>query len=807
MSEEHAPSVPEYRLRLDLDPAGLRWTGTVEFDAPAGHDHLSLDCEGLEVAAVRVGPQAVAFAHDPTGARLSFALPPGAAPRVAIDFSGTVERTNLFGLYRSRHGAGHLLTTHCEPTGARRIFPCIDRPDRKSRIVLTVLAPAELEVIANAPVRTNRVVDGRREWTFEPTPEMSTYLFYLGVGQFDSREDRSNPVLVRVASPPGRGEDGAWALRSAGRILRAYEDYYGIPYPLPKLDLVAVAEHAFGAMENWGAISFQETRLLVNAASSTFATRDVFVTTAHEIAHQWFGNLVTMKWWDDIWLNESFASLMETKITADLEPSFDPWTDFMLRPAGKAAALDGDSLRATHAVRAHVERPEEINQIFDEISYGKGSSVLAMLDRYLGDQRFRAGVTEYLQRFRFRNARTEDLLSALERASGEPVTALATPWIDRAGLPVVTARSGPSGVTLGQSRFTYLGAPDAPPWPIPMVVDIDGETERVLFDRKEYHLHAPADATVLLNPGSVGFYRVLYDRPLLERLLGALPSRSALDAWAFLDDLAAFVLSGHVDWATYARAVQAFTDSSERLVVETLGGSLAAFALSFPEVPAVVQTARRFLAHQVGRIGVERREGEAGNVGILRDRLSYARVRVDPEFARELSPRFDDWDHLDPDLRTGVAIARVRAEGERGFAAVRRALEHPSSDVEALRLERALAWSSQPAQVREILDLAVSGGINRSHVLAVGIQASFNPAGREVTWAWLQQNLGNLTDIFRGSGYLPLLLENSVPYLGLGRSAEVRAFFGAHPVAEATFGVAKALERLEVAERLRARLK
>ena len=807
MSEDRGPLVPEYRLRLDLDPPGLRWRGTVEFDTPAGHDHLALDAEGLEVAAVRVGGETVGFSYDRPANRLSFEIPPRRMRTVAVDFSGTVETKNLFGLYRSRHGSGQLLTTHCEPTGARRIFPCVDRPDRKARIALTVLAPDDLEVIANAPVRTSRVVDGRKEWTFEPTPEMSTYLFYLGVGRFDSREDRTTPVAVRVAAPPGRGDAGDWALRSAGRILRAYEAYYGIAYPLPKLDLIAVAEHAFGAMENWGAISFQETRLLVDAASSSFATRDVFTTTAHEIAHQWFGNLVTMGWWDDIWLNESFASLMETKITDALEPSFDPWSDFLLRNMGKAAALDGDSLRSTHPVRSHVDRPEEMSQIFDEISYGKGSSVLAMLDRYLGEQRFRAGVTDYLERFRFRNARTEDLFSALERASGEPVSALASPWIDRAGLPLITARSGPGGVDLTQSRFSYLGLPDDAPWPIPMVVDIDGQVERLLFDRKEHRLHAPPDATVLLNPSSVGFYRVLYDRPLLDRLLEALPERSALDAWAVLDDLAAFVQSGQADWATYDRVVETFAESPQRLVVETLAGSLASFALLFGEVPAVVRTAKGFLARQFARLGVDRREGEPPGSGIIRDRLAFARVRVDPEFAAELSPRFDEWGSLDPDLRTGVAIARVRAGGERGWEAVRRALEHPSSDIEALRLERALAWSPEPAHVREILDAAAAGGINRGHVLSVALQAASNRAGRDVTWAWLQQNVDTLAEIFRGSGYLPLLLENTLPLLGRTRAAEVRAFFEHRAVPEGSRGLAKGLERLEVVDRLARRLR
>jgi len=806
MAGDAGLTIAEYRLRLEVDVEGLRWAGTVEFDPAGPASQLALDCEGLDVSEVRVGGRPARFSLDTKEHRLSFELGPGRDRAVAIDFSGRVETKNLFGLYRSRHGSGQLVTSHCEPTGTRRIFPCLDRPDRKARIVLTVRAPAGLEVIGNSRVRSSRAVDGGREWIFDPTPPMSTYLFYLGVGRFDFREGSAGPkVAVRAATPPGRGDSAMWALRSAGRILQAYEEYYGIPYPLPKLDLIAVTEHAFGAMENWGAISFQETRLLVDPSSRTFATRDVFATAGHEIAHQWFGNLVTMSWWDDIWLNESFASLMETKITEALEPSFQPWDEFILRRWGEAEALDGDSLRSTHPVRARVARPEEISQVFDEISYGKGSTILAMFDRYLGEERFRAGVTEYLGRFRFQNARTEDLFAALERASGEPVPFLAAPWIDRAGFPVIHARSVPGGVALSQRRFAYLGSVDEEPWPIPMRVEIDGREQRLLFDQKERRLDAPPGATVLLNPGSIGFYRVLYDRPLLDRLLDRLPQRPGRDGWAVANDLAAFVRSGEADWATYVRAVEAFRDSTDRVLVETLSEALRSFTLELGGVKAIEGAAKAFHARQVTRIGVDRRAGEAAGTGVLRDRLTFSRVRVDRSFAEEIAPRFAAWERLDPDLRQAVAVARVRADGDAGFEAVRNALERPGSDAEAERLECGLAWSADPGRVREALDLGSSGRINRGHVFRVAFEAAQNPAGREVTWEWLQQELDKLTEIFHGSGYLPLVLEYAVPWVGLGRAAEVRRFFEDHATPEGTRGLAKGLERLEILERLRSR--
>ncbi len=806
MSAGTGPTIEEYRLRLDVDFAGLRWTGTVEFDPPPGAEPLSLDCEGLEVGAVRRDGRAVAFTLDRTTHRLAIPLGGGGGSPVAVDFAGTVETKNLFGLYRSRYGDSYILTTHCEPTGARHIFPCVDRPDRKARIALTIATDPGLDVIANAPVRSQHEENGRRRWTFAPTPRMSTYLFYLGIGRFEFREDRTGSVAIRIATPPGRGDAGAWALRSAGRILRAYEAYYGIPYPLPKLDLIAVPEHAFGAMENWGAISYQESRLLVDEGSSTFATHDVFETSAHEIAHQWFGNLVTMAWWDDIWLNESFAALMETKVTDQLEPTFDPWCDFFVRVAGKAAAIDGDSLRSTHPVRARAAQPEELSQIFDEISYGKGSSILAMLERYLGAERFRAGVTDYLKAFGFRNARTEDLFDALGRTSGEPVAGIAGPWLDRAGFPVVEARLGAGGLHLRQRRFGFGGATDEPPWPIPMTFTVDGRPQRFLFDHAEATVPVPPSATVVLNPGSLGFYRVLYDRPLLDRLLAVVPGRTDKDAWAVADDLTAFLVAGDIDWSTYAGAVERFAPATERLTVESLAGDLARLALDHPDVPATGRLAVAFLRGQLDRIGLERRPGETAGTGILRDRLLSARVRVDLPFAGELGRRFADLAKTDPDLRSAIAIGHVRSGGDAADAEVREALARARTDTDAMRLERALAWSPRGDRVHALLELGSAGQINRSHLYHIALQTAANPAGREATWRWLTERLETLAEIFRGSGYLPLVLETTLPRVGRGRAAEVRRFFEAHPTPDGTRGLAKGLERLELAERLRSRL-
>jgi tricorn protease interacting factor F2/3 len=795
------PMFPEYRLSLDVDFAGLRWNGSVEIDTAPGPAPLELDAEDLEIGAVSCDGSTSPFELDRSRAKLRIPLGEHAT-RVRVDFSGRVDPKRLVGFYRSPSGDGYVLTTQCEPVGARRVFPCVDRPNAKAAIRLTVRAPPDLEVISNCPPA--QVVDqpGARVWAFGPTPPMATYLFYVALGVFDRFDDTSWRVPVRVFTPPGRGPSGRYGAEVGARILRAYETYYGLPYPLPKLDLIAVGEHAFGAMENWGAISFRDVRLLIDPTSSSYARSDVFETVCHEIGHQWFGNLVTMEWWTDIWLNESFATFLEAKISDQIAPEVDAFTDFLLRPWGMRAALDRDAFRETHPVRQPVSTPDEIGETTDEITYGKGSSVLRMIDAYLGEDVFRAGVTDYLTRFQFRNARTEDLWEALGRSAGSDIVPILGPWIDRPGVPLVEARLGSGGLHLRQRRFAYDPIPEEAPWPIPLVLDVDGRTERLLFDGRERTVPIPPSATVHLNPSAVGYYRVLYDHELLGRLRRTLPSRSLMDRWIVLNDLAAFVLSGDADWGTYHELAREIGLSTERLIVEEVIDTMSVPALAMPRRTDVAGLTRSFFADLTSLVSLERKEGEPDRAGIVRERVALARVRVDEGFARDLSDRFPEWDRLDPDLRRSVAIARARTEGEAGFREIRRSLARSLPEGEALRLVIALAWSGEPSLVASTLDLASAGEINRGHIPAVVANAAANPAGRARVEPWLERNLSGLAAIYKGSNLLSLLLENTLPYAGLEHTDETRSYFRSNPVPQASRGVAKGLERLELVERL-----
>jgi len=799
-SPEERPEIPEYRLTLDVDFVARTWTGSVSLEPPEGTRALTLDADALEIRSVTIGGRPAPYHYEP--AKRTLQLPAVVPGTLTIEFAGRVDEQALMGLYRSRQGAGYLLTTQCEPNGTQRIFPCLDRPDRKSRIALTVRTDADVEVVSNMLEESTGEADGRRVWRFPPTPKMPPYLFFLAIGRFDRVEDTSDRVRFRVFAPPGQGPSARFALESARRILKSYEEYYGIPYPLPKLDLVAVAEASFGAMENWGAIAFRDDRVLVDDETSSFVQREVFETIAHEIAHMWFGNLVTLTDWTDIWLNESLASFLETKISDRVDPSLGARTDFFLRTAGTFAAFEGDSLDATHPVRAHVEGPEEVAQIFDEISYGKGSSILAMIESYLGEEPFRRGIADYLGRFQYANATTADLWTSLSRITGERVGPLIDPWLDRPGVPSITARSTDAGIELTQRRFSYHGATDSPPWPIPMAVSINGRVDRFRFDTPTHTLPVPPGATVHLNPGAVGFYRVLYDRPMFDRLLAALPDRPAEDRWTFLADLWAYLLAGEVHWPTFSRAVRTLGLTNDRLVAELLSRTLGPLAIFFPDSGPVQDLARWFFGHQFARLGTVRRPGDSTSDGVLRERISFGWVRIDPGFARQLSELFVTWDHVQPDVRPAVAVARARTEGVAGYRELARAIRADLPEAERLPLEIALGWTTDPALVRETLDRACSGAVNRGIVPEVIRNVAANPAGRPVLWPWLVEELPKLDALFRGAGLLSRTLEITLPVLGIGRGDAVRAYFASHAYPEAVRGISKGLERLSVLERM-----
>jgi tricorn protease interacting factor F2/3 len=810
MAEAEIPrQVREYRVVLEVDFPTGEFRGIVHAELEAAAPSTVVNSVELKIHSVEWNGQPAAFSLIPATEEL---LVEGTAPgwgTLTIRFGGRAADKGLQGLYRSRFGDGTILTTQCAATATRRLFPCVDRPDRRAVVSLELTTDPDVDVIFNTPSTGHELTGDRRRWRFEATPSMPTYLVYLGIGPFAWERGSVGRVQLGVALPKSRLGAGRFALEEASRILPAYDRYFGIPYPLPKLDLIAVPELSYGAMENWGAITFRDMRLLVDTNSPSSQRDDTLTTIAHEIAHQWFGNLVTMAWWDDIWLNESFATLMEPRILTRLYPESRRFDEFVL--TWTATGLFGDSLSSTHPVAAPIADPAEIAQIFDEISYGKGSSVLRMIEGYLGEEVFRAGVRRYLERFRYGNARGEDLWAALSETSGRPVGRVLRSWIERAGVPVVTVTESDDGLTLRQRPFRLDTPVDGPPWPIPLFAEFDGQPATLLFDAAELVVPMAGRRDYLLNREALGFYRVLYTAPAYDRLAERYPLLPPMSRFSLLVDLYAFLLSGDVDLDRYLGFVAQSTPSKERLVVEEVARELVGRAS--PREPVglefLIGTNRRFhevtgefLHEQFHRLVEHREAGEPSSNGFLRSIVTRGLVWNDLDFARSFAPRYTEWETLDPDLRGPAAIAFARTGGAPEHAELCERLRATESEGTASLLEVALTAFRDPALVEATLGLLRTPTINRGHIPGLLWRAAMNPAGRGPTFDWLARNLDGIAADFPGTGYVGDILERTIPFVGLGREEKVARFLAEHSWPESARGVAKGRAVLRVTSRL-----
>jgi tricorn protease interacting factor F2/3 len=796
--------VDEYELDLEVDHPSGEFRGTVSIDVVESETSLRLDCVDLTVASVRADGHPVEF-HTDGGRALVVAVGRPGTHRVEVAYSGRAGRDTLNGFYVSSFGAGSLLTTMMQPTGCRRLLPCVDEPDAKAVFRLRVTTDARLTVVANGDVSSVDLVEGRKRWTFAPTPRMSTYLFYLGVGPFDAIETTGGPVRIIAATPPGKAALAQRALSMAGPLLKEYAAYYGLPYPLPKLHLVAVPDLWAGGMENWGAIVVPEIGLLWDDATSPAIVRWAVETMAHEIAHQWFGNLVTTKTWDDLWLNESFATFVASKMEDRLGLRSNAWAEFLIRTA---PGYFSDSYAATHPVRLTIRDPAEISQSTDDITYYKGANVVRMIETYLGEAEFRQGVSDYLRKYAYSNATEDDLWQALETSSGQPVRSVMRAWVDRAGFPVLRVQRDGNRLAVEQRRFTFRpdGGP-ADPWPIPLRLR-DGPTDRrVLFDQRSAEWTVEHPDRLVLNPDRTSFVRLWYDPDERARRIAGLAEAAPFDRWAFVNDAFAFVLSGDYRLEDFLATVRAVREVTDYPTIEEVVGSLRFLRRAVGDLAPVDEASRAFLAAQHARLGEAKRPGEIDTDAVDRQSVARSLVLVDPAYGRTLARGFADPASVDAALRPAAAVAYAAYGGEgvveRLYERMRTAPRQDDAEQAALAAE----GLPSEALVTAALDRCMEDGVRLSLSQYLVRSAAMNPVGREPVWRWLTQNLREFERRAEGSWMLSVLLGQSIPVVGVGREGEVRAFFERESFPEATNGIRRGLELLAVVGALRERLR
>src|SRR6266571_4596982 len=621
-----------YDLRLEPDLAAATFAGeaviTVEVETTL--TEIVLNAAELAIQSVSIAREGGVPIHgsitlDEAAERARFVFPAAIAPgewRLTVRYTGVLN-DRLHGFYRSTYkdstGQPHTIAaTQFEATDARRGFPCWDEPAFKAVFGVTLVVAENLAAVSNcAVVREESLGDGRKAVTFADSIRMSTYLVAFVVGELEA----TDAVMVgrtplRVWCVPGKRHLAKFALAIGAFSLEFFEGYYGLPYPGDKVDLLAIPDFAAGAMENLGAITFRENALLVDESAALHSELErIADVVAHEVAHMWFGDLVTMAWWNGIWLNEAFATFMELLAVDAWKPEWKRWVTFGV---SRAAAMGVDGLQNTRPIEFEVRAPRDCEAMFDLLTYEKGASVLRMLEQHLGPDVFRDGVRLYLDRHRFANAETTDLWKALGDAARQPIPEIMDGWIFHPGYPLVTVEPDGPALRLSQRRFTYLeGGPEGQ-WRIPILLRASvkkGIVEKhLLLEDRELAVPLPAAADwVVVNAGGHGFYRVRYAAPLLKKLLGALARVMPIDRFNLVSDCFALTQSGAMSAPEYLELTARFTAETDRPVWTVLIGSFAYVdrVIGSELRPGLAALVRHRVAPAVERLGWEPQPGES----------------------------------------------------------------------------------------------------------------------------------------------------------------------------------------------------
>lgn len=719
---------------------------------------------------------------------------------ISMRFSG-IHGDNLGGFYRSSYmvnGRKHyMLTTQFEPTDARMAFPCFDEPEFKATFEVSFIVKRNIDCISNMPATSEvKLRGGMKRVGFPPTPIMSTYLLYMGIGRFERREDSLGKLRISAVTTPGKGHLTSLALNYAKGSIRFYERYFRIKYPLPKLDLIAVPDFAAGAMENWGAITFRETDLLGDVSSSIASKQRIAEVVSHEIAHQWFGDLVTMRWWDDIWLNESFATYMAYKANNAIFPRWELKTQYLLDVID--SALASDQFVSTWPIHVRVNNPGQINAAFEPgISYDKGGSVLNMLEDYAGRRVFRNALHSYLSKYAYSNAEERDLWTSMESEARHerkrvPVLKVASYWINKPGYPVVSVRAGRNAFMLSQSRFCIDSEGlKRSRWPIVIRYIMAGKwgDRRLLMSNASLSIPRSGASWIKLNHRQNGFYRVRYEGKLLDEVGEAIKARklSDIDAWGVENDLFAFARSGRIDATSYLRFVQDYCFDRGYPLSSSILGHIgwiysmlySTYLSSIAERP-LVQYSRKVL----GRLGYSTRRGERNVDTMLRSAallsLGIAEDKEAVSIARRLFGRFKAGGSvLDRNLM-GAVFRTVLWNGDRSaFEALKERYLKEKFPEDRLRMLASLGFVRDLSLLEEALDFGMSKRVRyQDAIYAIRGAADLYPSARRLIWRWASANWKKLMERYPPGTHM---MESFVNGLAMQSDARTRremvAFF------------------------------
>ena len=783
----------DYAVRIvpDIDKLTFAGTETVKLNVRRHVRQLVLNALELKIEAASIDGNELprsAIKIDTKNELLTLALPselPTGEHTLALRFAGIINQQGqgLFYMRYQEQGTGArkiMLGSQFEATDARRFFPCWDEPVFRARFQLTAVLPENWLAVSNMPVESEDKIAGGKEVRFAATPPMSSYLNVFVAGELESIESRSGPTQLRVIATKGKAEMGRYALEATGQILRYYNDYFGVAYPLPKLDQIALPGGFGGAMENWGGITYYESKLLFDPKSSSEETKqDIYEVLAHEMAHQWFGDLVTMAWWDNLWLNEGFASWMGSKCTAHFNPQWEVWLrrEFPRDPSRRAgiakeAAMEGDARSTTHPIQQSVATEAEANSAFDDITYKKGQSFLRMLESFLGDDVFREGIRDYMAAHAYLNTTTADLWNALSDASGKPIGEIAAGWTEQPGFPVVKVkREQGSNVSLTQERFT-VNFTNAPPleWKIPLIYAVVGETPAtLLMTRKLDSIHnIPPDRALKLNVNGAGNYRVEYDDASWKLLLGALKNLGVEDRVNLLSDAWGLVQANRASIGLYFELVEKLppsTELAEREQIIHVLDFINRLLSGSSEQEKFQRYARSLLRPTFDVVGWETKPDEKAATANLRASLITALGNLnDPKVVVNCRERFKAFltnpESLAPDLRPAVFSVVGRYADELTWNELHQLGLKTTSVEEKQNYYDALASAIDSKLVKKSLPIALTDELPTSRAVFLVLRVARESGHSDIAWDFARANMKALlakNDALGANTYAPSL--------------------------------------------------
>ncbi|GJD12448.1 Puromycin-sensitive aminopeptidase [Galdieria sulphuraria] len=723
-----------------------------------------------------------------------------------IDFIGFLN-DKMVGFYRAKYRTKDgetrfMATTHFEPTDARCAFPCWDEPAVKATFEVTLIAPADRDCLSNMNVISEQYNDaGKKVVRFEKTPIMSTYLLVFIVGEFDYIEGyTTNGLPVRVYTAKESAHLGEFALNVGIRTLNFFTDFFGIPYPLPKMDFVAIPDFGSGAMENWGCITFRDMLLLVDPMNTSSEIRTIVAeVVAHELAHQWFGNLVTMEWWTHLWLNEGFATWAAYLAVDHLFPDWEVWKDFV--SSTFASALKLDSLASSHPIEVDVKKASDVNEIFDAISYNKGASVIRMLADHMSLSSFQQGLQVYLKQFLYKNATTNDLWKTLEQVSGKPIVRIMSLWTRQTGYPLIEIKlNEKKEFILEQKRFLANGKPAGGQWTVMLRYIVSSSPSQVKCRLMEgpqeelNHVLGKQDKWLKVNAYQSGVYRVNYPQFVWEALSEATKNGEldAMDRLGLSMDSFALARSGFLPTSTALLLICSFKDETEYACWVNLLSNFEGLSLAFgTNDEHCSQLLNRFFCHILrgiaSQLGWKRKEDEQHSISLLRP--------------KHFNKYVEDPNSVDTDLRIVAMAAAVSQGGREEYEKVKEMYETFTLNEEKVRCLRVLGRIPDPQLAEKMLDWSWKHVRPGDFMFALYSLAMNRHKGPQLVWHYMQTHWNDLLERYGNGGnhMLSNLIRASTSRLSSKEDAQqVETFFHENQVEGCERIIEQSIEEINV---------